>query len=267
MSKRGTATSLIFFLVLSLWARNFAFAQRVEDKITICHRTDSVTNPYNVLSVDPDAADGNTGNDNGRGDHSEHTGPVATSQAMAQALKDAKQEWGDIIPPHDNYGGLNWTPDGQAIYRNGCSYVTTTTTPTMTPTTTGTPSPTATPTQTPSPTNGPSATPTPTTPEGEPTQTPTPTSAQNPTETPTQGPSATPAFSNSGGVISTGGGAMLGAATSTAPKPLRGQVLGVSTLAATGTFAQAAANSALILGLALLSYSGFTYALTQKKDR
>jgi hypothetical protein len=99
-------------------------APQDDHKVTICHRTDSVTNPYVQESVDVDSADGNTGNDNGQGDHSQHTGPVATSQDVAQSLKDNKQNWGDIIPPHDNYGGLNWTAEGQAVYNNGCNYAT-----------------------------------------------------------------------------------------------------------------------------------------------
>src|SRR5689334_3387893 len=77
------------------------------NSVTICHRTNSVNNPYNKQSVNADSADGDTANDNGQGDHSEHTGQVVTTEAQAQALKDAKQDWGDIIPPHDNYGGLN----------------------------------------------------------------------------------------------------------------------------------------------------------------
>ncbi len=95
-----------------------------DHKVTICHRTNSVTNPYIRESVDADAADGNTGNDKGKKDHSTHTGPVATSEVVAQALKDSKTKWGDIIPQHDNYAGLNWTTEGQAIYNNNCEYVT-----------------------------------------------------------------------------------------------------------------------------------------------
>jgi len=101
-------------------------------KITICHRSDSATNPYEVNTVDFDSATGAL-KDNGKGDHTTHTGPVATSESVAQNLKDNGQKWGDIIPPYtwDNngsYAGLNWTADGQAVYNNGCNYVTVTTT-------------------------------------------------------------------------------------------------------------------------------------------
>ncbi len=91
-----------------------------EDNVTICHRTHSATNPYVRITVDPDAADGNTGNDNGKGDHSTHTGPVATSVLVAKAYKAAGTQWGDIIPPHDNFLGLNWNSDGMAVFENGC---------------------------------------------------------------------------------------------------------------------------------------------------
>ncbi len=96
----------------------------VEDnKVTICHGTTSVTNPYTRPTVDADAADGDTGNDNGQGDHSADAGPVASSPAVAQNLKNNKVAWGDIIPPHHNYPGLNWTALGQEIYNNNCAYV------------------------------------------------------------------------------------------------------------------------------------------------
>ena len=99
-------------------------AVSAKDPVTICHRDSAVKKPYVQITVDADAADGDTQNDNGQGDHSEHMGPVATSETVAQALKDNKDDWGDIIPPHDNYAGLNWTAEGQAIYNNDCNYAT-----------------------------------------------------------------------------------------------------------------------------------------------
>ncbi|MDB5180159.1 MAG: hypothetical protein JWN12_791 [Candidatus Saccharibacteria bacterium] len=86
-------------------------------KVTICHGTNSVTNPYESITVDADAVDGV-----GKGDHyGEHQGPLASTTAVAQQLKDTHTEWGDIIPPlagvHD---GLNWTTEGQAIYNADC---------------------------------------------------------------------------------------------------------------------------------------------------
>jgi hypothetical protein len=94
-------------------------------KVTICHRSDSVTNPYTNPTVDESSVDGNAGNDNGQGDHyAEHQGPVPTSASAAQALKDANIKWGDIIPPTTAQPtGLNWTTAGMAIWNNGCDYV------------------------------------------------------------------------------------------------------------------------------------------------
>jgi hypothetical protein len=90
-----------------------------EDKVTICHRTNSVKNPYVKISVDESAVDGE-----GKDDHSHHTGPVAWSEAVAQQLKDAKEKWGDIIPPVEGVTkGLNWTTVGMAVYNNDCQPV------------------------------------------------------------------------------------------------------------------------------------------------
>ena len=88
-------------------------------KVTICHATDSETNPYvQIKGVDFSSVDG--GPD--VGDHlANHTGPVWPDRAGDPA------KWGDIIPPFYSDGvtltglpGLNW-PAGQAIFNNGCN--------------------------------------------------------------------------------------------------------------------------------------------------
>jgi hypothetical protein len=86
----------------------------VVDKVTICHRTNSNTNPY--VQITPDVAGVLDG-------HADHTGPVWDPTLKAQHVK-----WGDIIPPFDydggSYPGMNWDVAGQAIYDNGCNPVT-----------------------------------------------------------------------------------------------------------------------------------------------
>ncbi len=90
-------------------------------KITICHRTDSYTNPYVQITVDQNAADGIAGNSGKQPDHfGEHQGPIF------YPLIPKHTEWGDIIPPIEGvHNGLNWTSEGQSIWNNGCNFPTT----------------------------------------------------------------------------------------------------------------------------------------------
>lgn len=101
-------------------AGNFE-VEAVSNKVTICHRTASHSNPYVKITVDADSVDGDLGNDKGKGDHfMEHVGPI-WSDEIAQHV-----EWGDIIPPvsgDPGHSGLNWTDNGQAIYNNNCKAV------------------------------------------------------------------------------------------------------------------------------------------------
>jgi hypothetical protein len=112
-----------------------------EDNVTLCHATDSVTNPYVVITIDQNGIDNINTGPNG---HGTHTGPLVTSEAEAQALKDQKIQWGDIIPAFDiggvSFPGLNNTPAGLAILANGCEFV-----PPVTPTTAAPPVTTAAP--------------------------------------------------------------------------------------------------------------------------
>lgn len=73
-----------------------------DEKVTLCHRTTSPTNPYNQNVVAKSAA---------ANAHGAHTGPI---------FRPGLQQWGDIIPPVPGLpDGLNW-PEGRRILENGC---------------------------------------------------------------------------------------------------------------------------------------------------
>jgi hypothetical protein len=140
-------------------------------KVTICHRTNSVTNPYTSNTVDYSSVDGGLVHDNGNGDHTNHLGPVFDWQNPPPPPHNGDQ-WGDIIPPFTwpgdanhaggSFPGLNWTAEGRAIYHDGKCDGPKDPNATPTPTPTGTPNGTATPTPTPTGTPNGTATPTPT---------------------------------------------------------------------------------------------------------
>jgi hypothetical protein len=85
-------------------------------EVTICHATNSHTNPYTVNKIDDSSIDEE--NNKYLNGHGDHTGPV-----WHQGIAD--HSWGDIIPPFTNsagssFPGRNWTTLGQAIYNNDC---------------------------------------------------------------------------------------------------------------------------------------------------
>lgn len=111
------AGSLALYAVLGASAVSLA-AQKTE--ITICHATNSNTNPY----VTESPAINSSGAFAGElaGGHNHHTGPIW--------FLGIETKWGDIIPPYEFqpdegplfvYAGLNWTAEGQAIYNNDCA--------------------------------------------------------------------------------------------------------------------------------------------------
>ncbi|MBA2954726.1 hypothetical protein GON03_10355 [Nocardioides sp. MAH-18] len=75
-----------------------------QEKVKICHRTNSRTNPYNQVN---DSKDGVVSG------HANHTGPIFGPDV---------EKWGNIVPPIDPGlpDGLNWTAEGRAILDNGC---------------------------------------------------------------------------------------------------------------------------------------------------
>jgi hypothetical protein len=82
------------------------------NKVTICHATNSVDNPYVQHTVDDSSIVQ-------PGGHGHHAGPVYPAEG-----------WGDIIPPFiytDSQGlfvlypGMNFTAEGQAIHDSGCA--------------------------------------------------------------------------------------------------------------------------------------------------
>lgn len=107
--------------LVQLYRAPAASAARIDGdaapKVTICHRTNSVSNPYVRITVDQDSVDGDAANDNGQGDHYlEHNEGLFDPATMTNG-----DDWGDIIPPIDGvHDGLNWSEEGQAIYDNNC---------------------------------------------------------------------------------------------------------------------------------------------------
>ena len=81
-------------------------------KVTLCHRTNSDHNPYVRITVSINSVIKSSGHDG-------HNGPV-----YAAGLKAAHQKWGDIIPAFSydggSYPGQNWAA-GSAIFGAGCA--------------------------------------------------------------------------------------------------------------------------------------------------
>ncbi len=114
LSKRSTWFGLVATgaLIASSWAIGAGGASaQIVTSVTICHRTNSNSNPY--VQITPDVSGVLNGHDG-------HTGPV-----WDPTLKEQHIKWGDIIPPFDysggSFAGYNWTTEGQAIYENDCS--------------------------------------------------------------------------------------------------------------------------------------------------
>jgi hypothetical protein len=90
-----------------------------EHKVTLCHATDSHSNPYVRINVDVASVLFHG--------HDGHNGPIFYAQIPKH------QKWGDIIPPFnygpgEQYAGKNWTSAGQTIWNANCQLTPSTTT-------------------------------------------------------------------------------------------------------------------------------------------
>lgn len=127
-------------------------APRVNEKVTICHRTHATTNPYRQITVSMSSIVGNGNSGNGHGnatqgggqddssvsvDHSHNPYYTAAGSVFNPTFTypSNHKQWQDIIPPFNyvpangntgTYAGLNWDAVGKAIYYgytyNGVNY-------------------------------------------------------------------------------------------------------------------------------------------------
>ena len=96
------------------------------DNVTICHRTNSLTNPYVEITIDPNGILGPGSSSHGpqNTNHNRGTGVFDPDFNYPNNAKD----WQDIIPPFDytldgtpqSFAGYNYTGAGLAIYEHGC---------------------------------------------------------------------------------------------------------------------------------------------------
>lgn len=125
------ATAVGVALVLGIGAAASATSGSPH-QVTLCHATNSATNPYVVITVDVASVLGDKG-------HGGHTGPVFDPSVD----KHDQPAWGDIIPafdygPGEQYAGLN-VDAGSGWLDNGCTGPGDTTTTSTSTTTTSLP--------------------------------------------------------------------------------------------------------------------------------
>lgn len=94
--------------VLGVSSTGLAVPQNVQndqpekEKVTFCHATDSLRNPYVVVTT----------SENGLNGHKNHV----------DRIENKKFRWGDVIPPTAPIvpDGINW-PEGEGLLKNGCA--------------------------------------------------------------------------------------------------------------------------------------------------
>ncbi|MGH9085718.1 MAG: hypothetical protein ACRDYW_09720 [Acidimicrobiales bacterium] len=118
----GARLAIVAGAILALTGSSLGTAQAQEqggpERITICHRTKATNNPYTQITVKASALDVED-----KDDHTDHDGPVfdfEADPAVAYPAPHDGSQWGDIIPQHGDFPGLNWTEEGQAVYEADC---------------------------------------------------------------------------------------------------------------------------------------------------
>lgn len=114
-----------------------AVNSRVNEKVTICHRTHATTNPYRQITVSMSSiiGNGNSGNGHGGENHNPFNANAGRVFNPSFNYPANQKKWQDIIPPFSyvprngnpgTFAGLNWTEEGKAIYYgytlNGIDY-------------------------------------------------------------------------------------------------------------------------------------------------
>ena len=115
----GVFTALSTLGALAPATSAFATGGKHKDhKVTICHATNSATNPYTKNTVSYKSVVKKAGHNS-----HQHDG-VAVSIDHAEQLKKSGKRWGDIIPElaKYNFAGMNLTTEGRTILANDCKF-------------------------------------------------------------------------------------------------------------------------------------------------
>ncbi len=122
LKEGNPGTSRVEPSTLKYTGNNPVVAEQDNDKVTICHRTNSVTNPYVRITVSTSSVTNPAG-------HMEHDEIYSGHHVFDStvAYPNNKKDWGDIIPADptgkNRWQALNWTALGQSIYNGttaGC---------------------------------------------------------------------------------------------------------------------------------------------------
>lgn len=128
--------ALTFGFTTNLGVLSSSAANRNSEKVTICHRTSAVTNPYRMITVSVNSVVGNNGHHNNVHNHETNgADPVTTGPGVFNPAGQPNgvyapnaKKWEDIIPAffynvtqgqtvtRTYFPGRNWTTDGRAIY-------------------------------------------------------------------------------------------------------------------------------------------------------